>query len=92
MNNIKDKTLIIKFLVLLPLILFTFSCKGIDFFSNNNISQDNKENCIDDSMIDNNAVCIEIYDPVCGCNNKTYSNSCYAENAGVTEWARGACK
>ena len=37
-------------------------------------------------------VCIEIYEPVCGCNNKTYSNSCYAQIDGVTSWTNGVCK
>lgn len=32
---------------------------------------------------DANCVCIEIYDPVYGDDGKTYSNSCYAECAGV---------
>ena len=35
--------------------------------------------------------CIEIYQPVCGCNNETYSNSCYAEVDGVTSWSEGEC-
>ena len=28
---------------------------------------------------DEDMACIEIYQPVCGCNNETYSNSCYAD-------------
>ena len=40
---------------------------------------------------DPNAVCIEIYQPVCGCDNQTYSNSCYAESAGITSWTAGEC-
>jgi hypothetical protein len=35
--------------------------------------------------------CIEVYDPVCGCNNVTYSNSCHAECAGITEYTMGKC-
>lgn len=91
MSQIKDKVLFIKFSALFVLILFTFSCRATDFL-NNNSDQDNEENCIDVSRIDNDAACIEIYDPVCGCNSKSYSNSCYAEKEGVVEWTKGACK
>lgn len=35
--------------------------------------------------------CILIYDPVCGCNNKTYSNSCMAECSGITTYSKGEC-
>tara|TARA_B110000881_G_C18291000_1_gene372224 strand:+ start:137 stop:364 length:228 start_codon:yes stop_codon:yes gene_type:complete len=37
-------------------------------------------------------VCIEIYEPVCGCDDVTYSNSCYAQGAGVISWTEGECK
>ena len=40
--------------------------------------ENNDENCIDESLIDVTSACIEIYDPVCGCNGITYPNSCYA--------------
>ncbi|MFL2595250.1 MAG: Kazal-type serine protease inhibitor family protein [Flavobacteriaceae bacterium] len=39
----------------------------------------------------NDVVCIEIYDPVCGCDDITYSNTCFAEASGVLRWTQGAC-
>ncbi len=49
------------------------------------------ENCIDASKINNEMVCITLYEPVCGCDNKTYANSCYADRAGVTSFKPGEC-
>jgi len=48
--------------------------------------------CIDSSLIDLNAGCLEIYQPVCGCDGVTYSNSCYAVVlGGVTSFTEGPC-
>ena len=48
------------------------------------------EDCIDISKISNNP-CIKIYDPVCGCDGATYSNSCKASVAGVASFVPGIC-
>jgi hypothetical protein len=51
-----------------------------------------EDSCIDESIIEEFSVCIEIYQPVCGCNGITYPNSCYASTFnGVTSYINGAC-
>ena len=60
-----------------------------------------KESLVDDSKKDNNdciekinpnVVCTTQYDPVCGCNNKTYGNACMAGAAGIRVLYSGECK
>jgi len=48
--------------------------------------------CINEDQIDEGFTCIEIWEPVCGCNDVTYSNDCYAFYNGVIEWTDGECE
>ena len=46
--------------------------------------------CIE--KINPDCMCTLQYDPVCGCNNKTYGNACAAECSGIKTYTKGACK
>ena len=65
------------------LLILIFSCSTEDKV---------EDSCVDESMIEEFSVCIEIYQPVCGCDGVTYPNSCYAENFnGITSYINGSC-
>ncbi len=47
------------------------------------------KNCVEHQNPD--CMCTMQYDPVCGCNNKTYSNACAAGCAGIKTFTKGEC-
>jgi len=49
--------------------------------------------CKNNSQIDSTVMCPTVYEPVCGCDTITYSNSCVAQfYAGITAWTAGPCQ
>ena len=46
--------------------------------------------CVEQHVED--CVCTMEYNPVCGCNQKTYSNPCAAECAGIHKYTKGPCE
>lgn len=68
--------------------LFQFGTILTIFLIFTSCAKDDPIKCIEN--IKEDCVCTLQYDPVCGCNNKTYGNACDASCSGV-EYTPGAC-
>jgi hypothetical protein len=62
---------------------------GVKSWTRGECSSSSDNSC--QGITDPGRICPNNYDPVCGCNDVTYSNSCLAEAAGVKTWTRGEC-
>ena len=48
--------------------------------------------CINEDIVNTSLDCPTIFDPVCGCNDVTYENSCIALNFyGISDYTQGIC-
>ncbi len=50
-----------------------------------------EEKCEEDTSKLAACLCTYEYNPVCGCNEKTYGNACEAECHGIEQYSEGAC-
>lgn len=63
-------------------LLFALASCNQDAFKSN-------EAC--EAILLEDCTCLQIYEPVCACDNKTYANACLAECSSVMTYTEGEC-
>lgn len=48
-----------------------------------------KETCT--AVLIEDCNCLQVYEPVCGCDNVTYSNDCFAGCSSIESYTEGEC-
>jgi len=76
------------FLLLIPTIFVMPSCQPVADGVQNKLAKSSQV-CMGE--VQKQRMCTMQFDPVCGCNGKTYSNACVAKAAGVLQMEKGAC-